>query len=101
MPQKRLSVSTMGKYLEPKIEKFLRDNINHMKKQDSATYRDGSEMTANAIVYGVSLALSSPIMQSVFAVGVAPPPVPPSTVTVGGPLGKWMYAVLKPNVIET
>jgi len=101
MPQKRFSVSTLGKYLEPKIEKFLIDNINHMKKQNKSVYQDGSEMIANAIAYGVSLALSSSIMQSAFAVGIAPPPVPPSTVTVGGPLGQWMYGVLKPNIIET
>ena len=101
MPQRRFSASTLGKYLEPKIEKFLLDNINHMKRQNKLVYQDGSEMIANAIAYGVSVALSSPIMQSAFAVGIAPPPVPPSAVTVGGPLGLWMYAVLKPNVIET
>lgn len=101
MPQIRFSVSTLGQYLEPKIEKFLLDNINHMKRQKNSVYQDGSEMVANAIAYGVSVALSSPIIQSAFAVGIAPPPVPPSAVTVGGPLGQWIYAILKPNVIET
>jgi len=99
--QIRFSVSALGKYLEPKIEKFLKDNIDYMKKQNSATYEDGNEMVANAISYGIALALSSPIMQSAFAAGIAPPPVPPSSVTAGGPVGQWMYSVLKPNVIET
>jgi len=101
MPQVRFTVSTLGKYLEPKIEAFLKQNIEYMKTQNKATYKIGNEMIANAIVYGIALALSSPIMQSAFAVGIAPPPVPPSAVTVGGPLGQWVYGVLKPNLIET
>jgi len=101
MPQVRFTVSTLGKYIEPKIEAFLKQNIEYMKNQNSASYEIGSEMIANAISYGIAIALSSPIMQSSFAAGIAPPPVPPSTVTPGGPVGQWMYSVLKPNVIET
>ena len=98
MPQIRFTSSTMGRYLEPKIYKFLIDNINYMKSLTSADPEIGSELIANAISYGISLALSSKFMKSAFAVGIAPPPAP--TVTPGGPLGTWMYAVLEPNVIE-
>ena len=101
MQQVRFSVSTLSKYIEPKVEKFIKANVDYMKKQNKATYEDGTEMVANAIAYAISLALSSPQMEAALSVGIAPPPVPPSTVTVGGPLGMWMYAVLKPNIIET
>jgi len=101
MPQKRFSISALGKYLEPKIEAFLKENIDYMKLQKKSTYEAGSEMIANAIAYGMALALSSSIMKSAFAAGIAPPPVSPSVVTAGGPVGQWIYSTLKPNLVET
>jgi len=100
MIQVRFTKSIMGKYLEPKIYNFIMDNINHTKDRQDIGVEVGSEMVANAVVYGISLALSSEIMKTAFAVGITPPPVSPSTVTPGGPIGMWVYQALKSSVIQ-
>ncbi len=99
MPQIRFSTSALGAYLAPKIISFLKTNIDYMKTLKEGRVEDGAEMVAHAVSYGISLALSSPITKAAFAVGIAPPPAP--TVTPGGPIGIWIYNVLKPNIIET
>ena len=98
MSQIRFSISTLGQYLEPQINAFLQTNIDYMKTLKQAEPEIGAELKANAISYGISLAMSSPIMKAAFAVGVAPPPAP--IVTPGGPIGTLIYNVLTPNLIE-
>jgi len=100
MTQERFTKSIMGQYLEPKIYKFIMDNINHLRNRRDVDIEIGSELIANAIVYGTSLALSSNIMKAALAVGITPLPVAPATVTPGGPIGLWMYQTLKPSVIK-
>jgi len=39
-------------------------------------------------------------MQSSFTLGICPPPIPPSVVTPGGPVGTFIYTALKPQVLE-
>ena len=99
MPQTRFSTSDLGASIAKKIIKFIKENTDYMMTLKEGRVDDGAEAIAHAISYGVSLALSSPIVQSAFAVGIAPI-VPAPTFTPGGPIGKWIYDVLKPNVIE-
>ena len=70
-----------------------------MRSLREGRVEDGAEAIAHAIAHGTSLALSSPIVQSAFAVGIAPV-VPAPTYTPGGPIGKWIYDFLKPSIIE-
>jgi len=100
MPQVRFTTSALGAYIEPKIESFLKANINYMKSLKEAKPEDGAEVLANAISYGISLALSSPMMQTSFSLGICPPPIPPSAVTPGGPVGTFIYTALRPQVQE-
>lgn len=97
---KRRCKSVLGNYLAPLIYKFLLDNANNIKNNNKVTIEFAMEDISNAIEYGWSKAMSSPIMQSAFAFGIAPPPVPPSTVTAGGPVGSLIYSALKPQCIE-
>lgn len=101
MPQVKFSTSAMGMYLAPKIKSFLKTNADFAASLSSASPEDGAEAIAHAISYGVSLAWSSIMVQNAFSVGIAPPPVPPSTVTAGGPVGTLIYNALKPQVTET
>lgn len=99
MPQIKYSTSAMGAYLTPKIKSFILDNAQ-------ATLNDGdisigAEIKANAIAYGISLALSSSIFKSAFSAGVVPTPVPPSTVTAGNPaLGSTIANLLLAQTTE-
>jgi len=102
MAQRRFTVSVLGKYLEPKIYDFLMENINHTRNSEELDTEYGAELTANAIAYGISLALSSDFMKLAFDAGIVPIPIPPATVTPGQPLfGSLIYNILKPNLIET
>jgi len=100
MPQIRFTTSALGNYIEPKIESFLKGNITYMKSLKESSLEDGAETIANAISYGIAIALSSSMMQSSFSLGICPPPIPPSAVTPGGPVGSLIYAALKPQVLE-
>lgn len=99
MPQVKFSTSALGAYLAPKIKAFILSNAN-------ATVEDGSvdigcEIKANAIAYGVALALSSQIFKSALMPAVVPPPVPPSTVTAGNPtLGITVANMLFSQTVE-
>lgn len=99
MPQTRFSTSVLGVSIAPAIIRFLKENTDYMKTLREGRVEDGAEAIAHAIAYGVSLALSNSIMQTAFAVGIAPV-VPGPTFTPGGPIGVMIYNVLKPNVIE-
>jgi len=99
MPQIRFSTSAMGQYLVPQIKNFIVQNMNATINDGSVSI--GAEIKANAISYGIALALSSPIFKAALAVGVVPTPVPPSTVTAGNPvLGTSIVNVLSPQVTE-
>jgi len=100
MPQVRFTTSALGAFIEPKIESFLKANSTYMSSLKESSPEDGAEAIANAIAYGVSIALSSPMMQSSFTLGICPPPIPPSVVTPGGPVGTFIYTALKPQVLE-
>ena len=100
MAQVRFTTSALGNYIRPKVESFLKDNSTYMQSLKESSLEDGAEAIANAITYGVSIALSSPMVQSAFNVGICPPPVPPSTVTPGGPVGSLIYTVLKSQIKE-
>lgn len=100
MPQARYATSPLGQYLAPKIKSFIKTNTDFASTLTSSSPDDGAEAIAHAIAYGVSLALSSPILSSAFAAGIAPPPVSPSPVTAGGPVGTMMASALKPQVTE-
>ena len=96
MTQVRFAVSPMSLFLQPKIKKFILDNIKAVESSKNLKPEDGSEAIANTIEYGVNLALSSPIMQAAFAVGIAPPGSP----TAGGPIGSLIYNVLSQSIQE-
>jgi hypothetical protein len=100
MPQVRFSISALGQYLEPKIESFIMDNVKLVENKRELSSEDGSKIIANAIAYGISLSLSSPILKSAFSLGIAPPPVPPAVATVGGPVGSMINSALQPNLVE-
>ena len=95
---KRTVKSPLGLYLVPQVQKFLVDNAK--ENESGATLEIGMDDLANAIEYAVSLALSSPMMQTAFSAGIVPPPVSPSPQTVGAPVGTLIYNVLKPLCTE-
>ena len=76
---KRRCKSVLGNYLAPLIHKFLLDNAKTIENDDSVTVEVAMEDLSNAIEFGMASALSSPVMQSAFSVGIAPPPVAPYT----------------------
>ena len=92
----RKAVSPLGLYLEPKIRNFLLINMKFQQSQKNIDPEDGAEVIGEAIAYAINLALSSPIMQAAFAVGIAPPGSP----TAGGPIGSLIYQALKPSIQE-
>ena len=94
-----MSLSPMGAYLAPKIKQFILDNAQATVEDGSVSI--GSEMKANAIAYGVALALSSQLFNAALAVAVVPPPVPPATVTAGNPtLGTLVANTLFASTVE-
>lgn len=99
MPQVKFSLSPLGVSIAPKIIDFIKDNTDYMKTLSEGKVEDGAEAIAHAIVYGVSIALSSPLLKPAFACGIGPPPAP--TVTPGGPIGLMILGVLTPIVTET
>jgi hypothetical protein len=80
----------------PKIQNFLLTNVKFQQSLESVDPEDGSEAIAEAISFAVNTALSSPIVQTAFAVGIAPPGAP----TAGGPVGQLIYQALKTSIQE-
>jgi len=100
MPQVRFSTSALGAYLAPKISAFIKQNADAAAASSESSPEEGAEAIANAIVYGVALAWSSPMVQGAFAAGIAPPPVPPAVITAGSPVGILISNALKPQATE-
>ena len=99
MPVVRISTSTLGKYLLPKVKSFMEANAAAMKS--GATEQEGQQAIAEAIAYTISAAWSSPIMATAFAVGVVPLPIPPSPVTPGNPaFGSSIHTAMLPSLTE-
>ena len=88
-PKKTTSV--LGKSVVNKISSFIEANGKAM--ESDATPEDGAKALANAIAYGVCLALSDAKVQSAFSAGVCPP--------AGGPVGTLIFSPLQASTKES
>jgi len=101
MPIIKQTTSALGKRIQPKIESFLKSNAQFQSLAKEGKVEDGAEAISHAIAYAISLALNGPELQSATAVMIAPPPIPPATVTPGMPtMGQLAFNALKPAVTE-
>lgn len=88
----KMTMSALGLSIVGDIEAFIKANSQQAANSDSATPDDGAKALANAIAYGIAIALASPTFQAAMSAGVCGAP--------GTPVGTTMYSLLKPFCIE-